>query len=450
MSTEQRKWLARQLPELLKQQVLDAATVERLSAHYSLDNLSTSNFSKATILLAAIGGLLIGGGVIMLLAHNWDYFSRFSKVLIGLLPLIVAQILCLMALLPELFPQRFLQQRGVAWRESSAVMLCCAIPAALAVVGQSYHISDNQQAFYTLWFVLMLPFVYLLKAQLASALLVYVAVILCMFYQSWYWLCVLALLPVAYPVLLKSERANHSRLAWILALGTIFLGSAYLLVEIIPQALFGEYPYYPIVMMSGAVSMTLFGVFFEPKEPFSARPFTNVGMLLIALSLLFYTNTDAWDFYTEQYIDAQFSSFALFVVMAAILAMGVLIKRQRWELLPLTALWLVSIVLTVIYWASIYWGLASGITVIIVIANIVVFAVGIATMWAGVKYDAANQLNFGLILIMSQIMLRFFDQDFSFVVRGLVFITLGMALIGVNVWRSRAKAMAHQGTQHEQ
>ena len=114
MNQDNQRWLAKQLPELLAEKVINAETVDRLSKYFALDDVqqSESGLSRMTIILAAIGGLLIGGGIIMLFAHNWDSLSRPIRTFLAIAPLIVSQIFALMALYPK--------QRGAAWREASA------------------------------------------------------------------------------------------------------------------------------------------------------------------------------------------------------------------------------------------------------------------------------------------------------------------------------------------
>ena len=69
--------------------------------------------------------------------------------------------------------------------------------------------------------------------------------------------------------------------------------------------------------------------------------------------------------------------------------------------------------------------------------SIAAFAIGCWYLFIGVKNDKASQLNFGLLIIMSLLMVKFFNDDFSILSRGIVFIVLGSALISVNIWHSR-------------
>jgi hypothetical protein len=43
-------------------------------------------------------------------------------------------------------------------------------------------------------------------------------------------------------------------------------------------------------------------------------------------------------------------------------------------------------------------------------------------------------LNYGLVIISILVACRFFDTDMSFVLRGLIFVSLGLGFFAVNYW----------------
>ncbi len=133
MSKDNLRWLEKQLPDLLQEGVIDAATDQRLRRHFNFAAAGTpaqgaaGSLSLVTIILAAIGGLLIGGGIILIFAHNWQHIGRPMRAALAFAPLLAAQALAVMAI----FPRR----RGQAWREVAGVLLFCAVPAAIALIG---------------------------------------------------------------------------------------------------------------------------------------------------------------------------------------------------------------------------------------------------------------------------------------------------------------------------
>ncbi len=58
------------------------------------------------VLLATIGAALVAAGIVLLIAHNWDDFSRPVRSVIAFLPLIGAQALSAFVLLRGTNPKR--------------------------------------------------------------------------------------------------------------------------------------------------------------------------------------------------------------------------------------------------------------------------------------------------------------------------------------------------------
>ncbi len=421
MSKENRQWLAKQLPELLAEKIINQDVLERISQHFALAELpqEESGLSRMTIILAAIGGLLIGGGIIMLFAHNWDNLSRTIRTWLALGPLVLSQVFVLMALFPK--------ERGRAWREASAALMFCAVPASIALIGQTYHISNDAQAFQTAWFWLIVPFVYLLRSKLAAMLAMILAANMAIMYQSQFWIYPLVLLPFYFLPNPYGLAAKNAKVGWVFALATAIALPISLLID------HDHHPSILLIVMSGAVALYLLGGLREQQYGFWNRSFTNVGAVSIAINLLFYSFEDVWSELSrvQSMWLGETGLLPYSLIGIALIGLFYVLRNKRFDLLPLASTILLACIpsfVPVSYWQPVLFS---------VVANLVVFALGVWYLWLGVKYDSGSRLNFGLILIMSIIMLRFFDQDFSFIVKGLAFIAMGIALIVVNVWQNR-------------
>ena len=66
-------------------------------------------------------------------------------------------------------------------------------------------------------------------------------------------------------------------------------------------------------------------------------------------------------------------------------------------------------------------------------------ALGIFYIVQGSRALALNKLNFGMGLVVLLIGIRFFDSNLDLLGRGIVFILLGGALLGINVHISRKR-----------
>ncbi|MFO7825832.1 MAG: hypothetical protein R6V72_17985 [Cyclobacterium sp.] len=77
-------------------------------------------------------------------------------------------------------------------------------------------------------------------------------------------------------------------------------------------------------------------------------------------------------------------------------------------------------------------GLSSSLSVPLV--NLLVFAIGIFTIRDGGRLNNLGTLNLGLLIIAALVVCRFFDTDLSFILRGGLFVSVGIGFIVANYW----------------
>src|SRR2546423_9772162 len=125
------RWLLAELPELVTSGVLSEETADALRQHYSSQPPDAPR-RIGFILSAILGSLLIGAGVVLLVAHNWDFLSRPVRCAIAFAPLVLSQALAVFVLL---------RRRGSApWRGCAGLLHVAANRTAVAPVGPGYHI----------------------------------------------------------------------------------------------------------------------------------------------------------------------------------------------------------------------------------------------------------------------------------------------------------------------
>src|SRR2546425_4608995 len=112
-------WLYEQLDTLVSQGILTAETADQLRRHFGEVETEGSGRRWAIILFSIIGGALIGGGIILLLAHNWEQLSRPVRAAIAFVPLLGAQALAAWIL--------WTGRKGAALREGVGTFLALAI-----------------------------------------------------------------------------------------------------------------------------------------------------------------------------------------------------------------------------------------------------------------------------------------------------------------------------------
>lgn len=108
---------------------------------------------RFTVIVSVLGALLLGTGLILFFASNWESLGQMTKVfLITLLPII------------PLAGGYYLSEirRGFPILGKSLIFLgVLLIGASLALFGQLYHLDSNLKNLFLTWFLLSIPFAYI-------------------------------------------------------------------------------------------------------------------------------------------------------------------------------------------------------------------------------------------------------------------------------------------------
>ena len=82
--------ISKDIFELLEANVISEETAEKIREYYQIKKEDSTN--KLFIVFGILGALLVGLGLILIIAHNWDELSRTTKIIFAFLPLIVGQV----------------------------------------------------------------------------------------------------------------------------------------------------------------------------------------------------------------------------------------------------------------------------------------------------------------------------------------------------------------------
>lgn len=414
--------LSKDLSELVNSDVITPETADRIQDYYEGKKGNSTN--RLFIVFGVIGALLIGLGIISIIAHNWDELSRITKTFFAFLPLVTGQLLCGYAF--------FKKPDSTAWRESSAIFLFFAVGACISLISQIYNIPGNLGPFLLIWMLLCLPLIYIMKSSAAS--LLYIAGITFYAGETGYW---------SYP-------NSESFMYWLLLLGA--LPHYYLLYRTKPKSNFTIFHHWfiplSIVITLGTLAdsfselmfiayFCLFGLFsivgnsaFLTDQKLTGNSYKIMGSLGTVILLLILSFSEYWmeltitDFpFFEVMISAEFFSS----VILAISAVTLLYFQQRGK--SLTDIEPISVVF-ILFIIVFFVGLNSLLAVILI--NLILFALGILIISDGAIQNNLGRLNYGMIILTALIFSRFFDTDISFILRGLLFVFVGVGFIFVN------------------
>ena len=149
--------MLKDLEELTSAGIITPEQAEKIQAYY---DSKEGKGSKFTIVLSILGAILVGSGIVLLVAHNWDGMTRPVKTIFAFFPLALGQALCVYTLLKR--------KEDVSWRESSALILFFATASCMALVSQIYHITGTLESFILIWLLLTAPLVYIMRSSVSS------------------------------------------------------------------------------------------------------------------------------------------------------------------------------------------------------------------------------------------------------------------------------------------
>jgi hypothetical protein len=433
MTTRRIRWLYEELPKLVREGVLDQPAAQRIERHYGPVPETTAR-SLLIPVFGVLGALLIGGGVMLLVGHNWEELSRPLRAGLSFALLLGGQ-----AVAGWTFWQR---RDSMAWYEGSSLFLGLAIGATMALIAQTYQIPGDLKSFLLTWTILVLPIPYLLRSRVAAALY---CICGCWWLTVRAWsepvaqqaglLLLLIGLIAPFVVWVELRYRHEVRTALLLWTAAICLVIAQLaLLPELPHGLWLPIltGFFGTIYLAGLARHDETGV-----EHVAAwrRPLHVVGATGLSAMLFGGSFADFWRHVVKHRESADplvvttvASALALALVAFSAWRGVALWKEQRRHraLLALTPLLLTGA------WALAFQPGTDGWLMLLV--NITGLVVGVATVHAGFRGDSAGTANCGLLLVVALVVARFFDDDWSFVVRGVGFIALGIVFLAMNLW----------------
>lgn len=415
--------ILKNIPELVEAGIISRETADKINDYYREKGEGISQ-NRLFVVFGILGSILIGLGIILLIAHNWDEFSRATRTLFAFLPLLTGQILCGFVLIKR--------QSSIAWRESTTAFLFFAVGASISLVSQIYNIPGNLSGFLFIWMLLGLPLVYLMNSSVGSLLYLIGITFYAGETSYWsypstesynYWILLLLALPHYYILFKKKPESNfmifHN---WLVPLSVIItLGTV---AKNTKEVMFIAYT-------------SLFGFFYliGNTEFFKQQKPKNNGYLVLGsigtiVLLLFLSFDHFWESLRNrgfQFFDVISSAELIATGFITVLAGCLLYIQKRnkplTDIKPIEPIFILFIIIFII-------GLSSPASVYLI--NLTILTIGVLTIVHGARRDHLGILNYGLIIIMALVVCKFFDEDLSFITRGILFISVGIGFFVAN------------------
>jgi uncharacterized membrane protein len=457
ISSGARRWLNSQLPLWIGSGAISAEQGAAIEGLYG-DSGRDDPRRVAFLLLAIIGSALVGSGIILLIAHNWDELSRPVRSVIAFAPLVGAQALSLFVMLRR--------ERSGAWREGAAVFNVAAIGATISLVAQTYQIQGDFARFILVWMLLSLPLVYLLETTFGACAYLLGTIVWVMSTSQggtrlsplWFWVFAGAVMPFAASLF---RRKGKGRKAGALAICLSFAAAFGLArtnsiahVELWAPSFAGLFA---LVYLAGCA-------FFRDSDEHALHPlvllgFTSTAALSIALSFQEFWRLFHWD--DPQGLQADrviaIALVALFVALPFALFAWLRSKRPvslnvMALALPLVAClaWIIAQRFSLLDGVTSSWsdgsryarGYGPGAFAAALLISFYVLSFGVFTLARGLRGSRFVEANVGLAIVAALAVARFFDSDFGFVARGVMFVVVGLGFLAANVMLFRKRAHA--------
>ncbi len=416
------KWLYSELPELVKKSIITADTAKNIKKYYGEVSVKNKR-DVALIIFGIIGALLIGLGIILLLAHNWEELSRPVRTILSILPLIIGQSLAAWTINSK--------SDSTAWREGTATFLTISIGASIALVAQTYNISGNPPRFFLTWMLLAIPLAYFLQSCVPALLYLIAIPVWTATYrylggnQHLFWLLLILFVPYYWQLLKKNRYSVSSTLlSWgiticiPIAIGISLKSWSTELWIII---------YCSIVAISYQVGELWFAEAVSGwKHPY--RRMGWMGSFLLSLLLSF---DEVWDsIYSSNQLTEYFPEaiLAALTAVVSLILFGVLLTRKKSKLFTMFFGMLPIL-------ATSGWVIARYMenpVIPAIIFNIYLFSLSVVIITAGIKEMLLSVVNIGMFMLSALIVVRFFDSDMSILARGIAFIVIGVGFLTAN------------------
>ncbi|MBN1521269.1 MAG: DUF2157 domain-containing protein [Candidatus Aureabacteria bacterium] len=422
------RWLYEELPKLIDKGVLSSESAEKIRKYYG-EVPERSGRKIALIVFSILGTILISGGIILLLAHNWKDLSRFTRTILSLLPLLIGHGLGIWFLSTG--------RTSVAWREGISTFLTFAVCSAISLISQTYHIPGDMGAFLLTWMLLSIPLVYLFNASL-PCIIYFVGITFWAGYEQevggqalLFWPLLGLTIPHIYSAVKKNAYSGRSSLmGWTLSL-CLCVATGITLEKAVPGLW--------IIVYSALFSvMYLVGSYwFGQTHSVFQQPYQGVGASgVVILSLLltyeFPWDDIGWGYYRSGFCYHPYAAWADYLLVLILFAAAVYLlvisfrrkekRRILFGIMPVIALFG--------YTLSAF---SNQEIVPRLLFNLYMFSMGLGALVLGIRTLDMGTVNGGMIILAILILARFFDVELTFVERGLGFILVGAGFLVTNI-----------------
>lgn len=428
MSKSGISWLYQELPDLIARGILTSEAADKLRQHYG-EVKSITKTTATLIILGTLGSLLIGLGIILLLAHNWEQFSRFTRAILSFMPLVLGQCLALWVLQKK--------PESGAFREGVATFLSLMVGASISLISQTYNIPADADTFILTWMFLIIPITYLLQASLPAV--IYLIGITIWSGMHWddpaktvlFWPLAAITIPHFIWALRQEIYALRASILSLVMIICVSFAAAFSL----GRTWSGSW----IIIFS-----SIYSIFYSLGWLKISRVTTNwqrplrlagaIGLFILAFQFTFRYVWQFLNFFRGVESTSNIGVLPDHIITIAIIATAMLlfydnVKRKNLTVALFGAVPLLAIIAYLVK--------GQSVVLPLLIFNVYLFILSISRIITGIRSSNLSVVNTGMLMLAVLIIARFFDSDISFVMKGLAFIIVGIGFLVTNLKLAR-------------
>jgi hypothetical protein len=445
MTKEHLTWLANEVPLWVKSEIITSEQSNRILSQYALDEetnepRAAETWSPGIVALSVLGALMIGGGLLLILAYQWPYFSLFWKQVMSFLPIVVGF---------GVFVYAYVQRLGsIAWREGASGFFMVMVAASLGLVIQTFQLESKQLDLILIWLIASLPIIYVANSSLAAIVYLIGALV----WQAdaignekmIYWVLFLAIVPHVWLNLRQPIQQTIRRNLLVLTLALIW-----------PFAWFPNYaggiPEYSLLTPTLALGIYMLASkwVYPSEKPGLINPLFLTGYLgVLTYTLILSQGIGIQSFSIDALMNGQLSGqnwgWSLLVQLGVVfllwlvLVVGYFRKPQMTTIGETLMIFFPLFALAYITFyrldPNVYTTAKTYINHLpLILANLYGLAVGVAFIRQGIAKPSLVELNLGMLFILGLAALRFFDSKWNELYKGLAFVALGVVFLMVNL-----------------
>ncbi|MBT3205709.1 MAG: DUF2157 domain-containing protein [Gammaproteobacteria bacterium] len=422
---KQHQWLSTQLPLWVKDKTISQQQADTLHSRYPVKD----SINLGRLLLTAVGAIMIGLGIILLFAYNWDEMGKYTKLSVIFGALISAHSLAF-----------FFINRNKVLSESLFVLGTMFMGSTIFLVGQIYHLDSHYPNAFLLWSAGALALAWALPS-LSQA---FMAIILV---SCWH-----------ITEVLDFDYANHSALLLILI--AIFplvwrlhspvlarFTSATLLTSLALSILAIDEDMVGVIMLMSASALIateqIVRHFANTEQKNIAFEIEKPAVLVLIITMFCLTFTDLIDEILNFSFDSPITTgyFWSALILSQLSFAWLLFKKQLSHLSSLAELTVILALLPALFYQQLDAEILPDIYLILTLAfNIILLLFSVWLMIDGARKANRQHMVYGSMIFSILAMVRYTDLFDSLVIRASIFLIVGITLFSVgNIYQRNKK-----------